>query len=176
MKRLLSISLATLFLFAAPGLVPEASADHRDWIFGTAFRVGSFFFKIGFHPDAYHRRGDYYVRVRERVSYPDYSCSRYCYRDDTHYYHHRSCPVINHHFSRYDGYSRYMDRYFPRNDRYYGGGHDYGHSYGHGYSRDRSRYRDRGHYRDRGQYRDRGHYRGHGYGHHRHTPSCGHRY
>ena len=168
MKRLLSISLATFFLFAAPGLVPEASAGHGNWIFGSAFQVGNFFFRVGFHPDAYHRHGDYYVRVREQVSYPNYSCSSYCYRNNTHNYHHRSCPVIKHHFSRYDGYNRYLDRYFPRSDRYSRGGHGHSQSYGHS--------RGHGHYRNRGHYRSRGHHRGHGYGHHRHTPHCGHRY
>ena len=162
MKRLLSSCLVTLVLTATPGLVPQASADHNDWVFGTAFRVGNFFFRIGFQPDAYHRHGDYFIRIREPLSYRNYSCSRACYRDRTHYYHHRSCPVVQHYFNHYGNYDYTVNHYFPRSN--------------YGYRGDNGYYRDHG----RGYYRDHGYHRGYGYKrgyrHHRHTPSCGHHY
>ncbi len=177
MKRpVLVLALATLAITVGGAFEP-AEAGRLRWHAGADFRVGGFDFSIGFSGPQHYGidyRPDFYYRTRAPLRYAGYQCSSACYMRDSWSYHHRSCPVVGHHFALggfdpypawhhvqyawFGGYPApwyytYRDhdyrRYGYRDYGYHGRRH-YGHKYrghGHGY----------GHYKGRG----RGHYKGH---------------
>lgn len=165
MKRALLVStLCVSALSLGGGLAPaEASGN---WFVAADFAVGGAYFSLGYQQPAYGYPGYYapqpvyYYRVDRPLPYPGLHCTSACYLRDRHYYHHPSCPLVAHHFRRYDyrprwGYSGPVVHYRP----YYPARPYYWH--------------DRRGWDDWDDYR--GH-RGHGWGHyqHRHHRGCGH--
>lgn len=117
MLKKLTIATTLLGLMMTPGLVPAASAGGLSLHFGGGFHIGGVLFKIGVH-HRNHRYHDHYYRTRHNVRYEGYSCNRACYRESGYTHHHRSCPVVRHHFDRYRYSSQAVyDAYAPRYER-----------------------------------------------------------
>lgn len=157
-KHLLTVALAGAIMIA-PGLVPQARADHGWFAGGTGFRVGAAHLSFFFGQPFARYAPAYYYRYDRPISYRGYHCSDRCYRQGGYYYHHESCPVVRAHFRAYnvDPYAAYS-RYAPRYDSYYSGYDGYYSGYGRdGYYADNY---DNGYY-DNGYYGD-GYGRGYG--------------
>lgn len=130
MRKVLVTAALAAAAMLAPGLVPEARADHEWLAAGHAFRVGhahvSFLFGrpalgFGFHQPVY------YYRYDRPIQYRGHRCSRYCFREARHFYHHDSCPLVRAHFRAYRVDPRWaFERYAPRYDSVHPGyGYDY---------------------------------------------------
>lgn len=136
-RTLVAISLGALML--APSFTPSAAADvfvGGDWVFGAGFRVGDFHFSIGYAAPRYGSAPVYYYRSSPRLAYRGHRCSDRCFRHGNYAYHHRDCPLVRHHFSRYRAEpARVLARWAP-DYRYYS---DRGHRDRRGYDR-RDRY------------------------------------
>lgn len=167
-RQLLTIAAIVATLTVAPGLVPTASADHEEWVFGAGVRIGGFELNIGYVPTR-HGPQTYYYATHDRVHYDDYRCSDRCYRRGDTYYHHERCPALLHLFHSHRVhphglYASYAPRYDGRFSRYDPYGWDRGYCsdhHHHDYHRHHrvDRHRD---YRRHGQYRRHGEYRRHG--------------
>src|SRR5215208_4391511 len=132
MRKLLLTAALVGTLMTAPGLVPQASASRGWFATGAGFRVGAAHISFVFGQPFSRYAPAYYYRYDRPISYRGHSCSRYCYRDSGHYYHHESCPLVRAHFRAYsvDPYWAYS-RYAPRSDYdgydgYYSGHYDSG--------------------------------------------------
>ena len=116
-KVLLTAALAATALLA-PGLVPQARADHEWLAIGHAFRVGhaqiAFFFGRPGFGHGYHQPA-YYYRYDRPIRYRGHHCSRYCFREARQYYHHDSCPLVRAHFHAHRVDPRWaFEQYAPR--------------------------------------------------------------
>lgn len=189
MRKLLVAGVLAGATLVAPGLTPEARADHDWFAIGTAFRVGAAHISFVFGTPGFAYEPAYYYRYDRPIRYRGHQCSRSCFHDGGAYYHHQSCPLVGAHFQSYHVDPDWaFSRYAPQHDRY-GGGYGYDDRYRRddrdrdGYGRDdrydrRDRYDrhgrgdryDRRDDRDRYDRRDRGR-RGRGHRHHR---GCGH--
>ncbi|MEM9408397.1 MAG: hypothetical protein AAGA81_20350, partial [Acidobacteriota bacterium] len=81
-------------VLGAVGLAGAASpAAASGWGWGTSFRIGGVYFRIGHpaqyagHHDHYYYRVDVPIRSRHR-------CTDRCFVQRSAHYHHRSCPVV----------------------------------------------------------------------------------
>lgn len=162
-RKLLTIAGIVAVLAAAPGLVPTASADHEEWVFGAGVRVGGFELNIGYVPTR-HGPPTYYYATHHDIHYDDYRCTDRCYRRGRTFYHHESCPALLHlfHVQRvhpHHLYTRYAPRYDGRWQRY--DPHHWHRSYRGDRHHDRD-YRRHGQYSREGRYKHQGSYRRHG--------------
>jgi hypothetical protein len=172
MRKTLTALALGVTMTMPPMLVPDAEADHPQWVFGGSFRIGDALFNIGYFPAAHPV---YYYRTRSPLRYRDHVCHDRCYHRGGYAYHHASCPLVQRHFRHHrfeprTVFVRYAPRHHDRHfdcggyyDRYYGGyaggTYDRGRHDRRHYDRDRGRH-DRRHYdrdRDRGRH-DRRHW------------------
>lgn len=116
-KVLLTAALAATALLA-PGLVPQARADHEWLAIGHAFRLGAAHVALVFGRPAFghgYHQPAYYYRYDRPIRYRGHQCSRYCFRDARHFYHHDSCPLVRAHFHAHRVDPRWaFERYAPR--------------------------------------------------------------
>lgn len=162
-----------LVVAAATGLAAAPARADIGWVGGADFRVGGAYFSLGFHRPATPYYGYYepvyYYRVRAPLRYAGVRCTSACYLRDGYYHHHPTCPVVSHHFRRYDYHPGRAWSSIGVPYRYYGH-HDYRPPrpyYRWDDRRDDHRGRGWGHYKSRG----RGHYK---HDRHKHDRHCGH--
>lgn len=110
-RRLVLWLAAALTVVGVVGAATPAAAGGWGW--GTSFRIGGVYFRIG-HPAQYAGYHDHYyyrvdVPIRSR-----YRCTDRCFVQRSAHYHHRGCPVVRG-YLRSHGYDDYriFDRYAP---------------------------------------------------------------
>lgn len=101
MRKTLSTLALAAVLLTAPGMVPEARADHSRWTLGTGFSIGHFVFNIVLGSPYRSAHAGYYFRARDAFHYDGYTCNRSCFKEQDHYYHDPQCPALLHHFKRH---------------------------------------------------------------------------
>ena len=120
MRKVVSTAALAAVLLTAPGMVPEARADHSRWTVGAGFSIGHLVFNIVLGSPYQRSHAGYYFRARNPFRDDRYSCNRLCFKERDHYYHDPQCPALLHHFKRHR-YNPYdvFESYAPYDDTPY---------------------------------------------------------